>query len=387
MELDQTMTRRTLLRALAGGFAAVSVLPLLAACGDDEDEAAGATADPPAEGDPGASADPPAEGDPGTEGSPVLDPNATLVIYSGRSEELVGPIIERFEEAAGITVQVRYGDTAELAAQLLEEGDKSPAHVFFAQDAGALGAVAKEGLLYELEGEILEQVDERFRSAEGHWVGISGRARAVVYNTDTLTEADIPASILDFTDPTWKGKLGWAPTNGSFQAFVTALRVEKGDDVARDWLEGIKANEAKVFDGNNPIVAAVINGELEAGFVNHYYLLRQEAEAGKDLPAANYIYKNGDPGALVNVAGVGMLQSAADDEEAHEAAEAFIAFLLEREAQEYFATETFEYPLVAGVTGSQGLVPLSEIQTPDIDLSDLADLEGTLEMLRDVGVL
>lgn len=375
MELDQTMTRRTLLRALAGGFAAVSVLPLLAACGDDEDEGAGA------------SADPPAEGDPGTEGSPVLDPNATLVIYSGRSEELVGPIIERFEEAAGITVQVRYGDTAELAAQLLEEGDKSPAHVFFAQDAGALGAVAKEGLLYELEGEILEQVDERFRSAEGHWVGISGRARAVVYNTDTLTEADIPASILDFTDPTWKGKLGWAPTNGSFQAFVTALRVEKGDDVARDWLEGIKANEAKVFDGNNPIVAAVINGELEAGFVNHYYLLRQEAEAGKDLPAANYIYKNGDPGALVNVAGVGMLQSVADDEDAHEAAEAFIAFLLEREAQEYFATETFEYPLVAGVTGSQGLVPLSEIQTPDIDLSDLADLEGTLEMLRDVGVL
>jgi iron(III) transport system substrate-binding protein len=379
IELDQRLTRRALLRALAGGAAAVGILPLLAACGDDDDDAAGAEADP--------QADPPAEADPEAEGTQALDPDATLVVYSGRSEELVGPIIERFEERAGIRVDVRYGDTAELAAQLLEEGGNSPAHVFFAQDAGALGAVAGEGMFAQLDDELLNRVEARFRSPDGLWVGVSGRARAVVYNTDALTEADIPASILDFTDEKWQGKLGWAPTNGSFQAFVTALRVERGDDVARDWLEGIKANDTRVYEGNNPIVEAVVNGELEAGFVNHYYLLRQEAEAGADLPASNHIYRNGDPGALVNVAGVGLLQSAADDDEAHEVAEAFIEYLLATEAQEYFAAETYEYPLVEGVQGAEGLVPLADIQTPDIDLSDLADLEGTLELLRDVGLL
>ncbi|MGH7129817.1 MAG: extracellular solute-binding protein, partial [Planctomycetaceae bacterium] len=269
MELDWYMSRRSLLRAIAGGAAALGVLPLLAACGDDEDEeSAGAEADP--------EADPAADPEAG-EGTEQSFSGESLVIYSGRSEELVSEIIERFEQANNLSVEVRYGDTAELAAQLLEEGDGSPADVYFAQDAGALGAVAKEGLFTELPENILERVDERFRSPDGAWVGVSGRARAVVYNTEAVSEADIPASILDFTDPVWKDRLGWAPTNGSFQAFVTALRVERGDDAARDWLEGIIANNPTVFEGNNPIVTAVNEGEIDAGFVNHYYLLRQEA--------------------------------------------------------------------------------------------------------------
>lgn len=387
MEFDRTMTRRSLLRMIAGGVAALGVMPLLAACGDDEDEtpASGGTSvagGSPAAGSPEVEGDPEPSGDPGTN-SGEIDEDAELVIYCGRSEELVGPIIERFEEESGVEVSVRYGDTAELAAQLLEEGNRSPAHVYFAQDAGALGAVAGAGLFTELESEILDSVDARFRSPDGLWVGVTGRARAVVYNTDALTEVDMPDSILGFTDEKWNGKLGWAPTNGSFQAFVTALRVLEGEDIAREWLEGVKANGARVYEGNNPVVTAVANGEIEAGFVNHYYLLRQESEAGKDLPAANYIYSNGDPGALVNVAGVGVLTSGADND----AAKAFVEFLLATEAQEYFATETWEYPLVQGISGPEGAVPLANIQSPEIDLSDLSDLEGTLELLTDVGLL
>jgi iron(III) transport system substrate-binding protein len=396
MDLDRYMSRRRLLRTIAGGAVAMGVLPLLAACGDDDDDnddsgttpATGSTATTGS----GAQASPTAgesAGTPMEAASPDASPagsgdfeGQTLVVYSGRSEELVQPIIDQFGEAFGVTVEVRYGDSAEMAALLLEEGDASPADVFFSQDAGALGALAQEELFAELPEDILSRVDSRFSDPNGMWVGISGRARAVVYNTEALTEADIPASILDFTDEAWSGRLGWAPTNASFQSFITALRVERGDDVAREWLEGLIANDTAVYEGNSPIVQAVIDGEIDAGFVNHYYLLRMQAEAGGDLPAANYIYSDGDPGALINVAGAGVLASGSQD-----LANAFVAYLLDTEAQQYFADETFEYPLIEGVEGDPGLVPLEDIQTPDIDLSDLADLEGTLEMLRDVGLL
>ena len=307
----------------------------------------------------------------------------SLVVYSGRNEELVGPIIERFEKESGIDVEVRYGDTAELAATILEEGANSPADVYLSQDAGALGAVADRGLLSPLSGEVLERVEERFRDPDGRWVGVSGRARVVAYNTEALGEEDLPDSILSFTDPEWEGRLGWAPTNGSFQAFVTTLRLIEGEEAAREWLEGIEANEPREYENNLAILQGVASGEIEAGFVNHYYLFQRQEEEGGDVPANNYYFRNGDPGALVNVAGVGILGTSDDAPEAGE----FLEFLLSEEAQQYFADETFEYPLVEGVPINEELVPLSEIQTPNIDLSNLDDLEGTLELLRETGVL
>lgn len=318
----------------------------------------------------------------GTENTGTGD-EGRLVVYSGRNENLIGPIIERFREETGVEVEVRYGDTAELAATLLEEGDRSPADVFIAQDAGALGAVAREGLFRELPEGILSRVEPRFRSPEGMWVGLSGRARVVVYNTQHLSEADLPASIFDFTDPRWKGRIGWAPTNGSFQAFVTAMRAVHGEDATRRWLEGILANEPRSYPSNAPIVEAVAAGEIDVGFVNHYYLLQLKAERGDDFPAANYYPADGDIGALVNVAGAGILRSAAHPQ----AAERFLEYLLSEDAQRYFAESTFEYPLVQGVPAPEDVPPLESVKTPDVDLSDLWDLEGTLELLRDVGAL
>jgi iron(III) transport system substrate-binding protein len=307
----------------------------------------------------------------------------SLTVYAGRSETLIGPILERFEDETGIDVEVRYGETAGLASTILEEGNNSPAEVYIAQDAGALGALAREGRLSPLPEAILDRVPPEFRSPEGLWVGISGRARVVAYNTEALEESELPASILDFTDAEWRGRIGWAPTNGSFQAFVTALRLVEGEEVARAWLEGIRANEPQEYPNNITALEAVANGEVDVAFINHYYLLQFIAERGEGVAARNYFLPGGDVGSLINVAGAAILNTADDTEDA----ERLIEFLLSEEAQAYFAEETYEYPLVAGVSADERLTPLAELSQPDIDLSDLSDLEGTLELLRETGVL
>lgn len=307
----------------------------------------------------------------------------SITVYSGRSEELVGPLIERFTSETGIQAEVRYADTAELASLLLQEGANTPADAYFAQDAGALGAVAAAGRLAALPQETLDRVAPAFRSPAGQWVGVSGRARVVVYDSRELEAADLPTSVDGFTDRQWSGRIGWAPTNGSLQAFVTAYRVLRGDEAARGWLEGIQANEPRVYDGNAPVVQAVADGEIDVGFVNHYYLLRALAEQGQGFPVRNHFMSGTDPGALVNVAGAGIL-SASDNQDA---ARRFVTFLLSDASQAYFAEETFEYPLVAGVAGPAGQPPLDQLQTPDIDLSSLSDLQGTLQLMNEVGVL
>lgn len=305
----------------------------------------------------------------------------TLVVYSGRSESLVGPLIEQFQEETGIKVNVRWGKTAELAATLLEEGAHTLADVFFAQDPGGLGAVAQ--MLAPLPEDVLARVDPRFRDPQGRWVGVSGRARVVVYNTQRLSPADLPDDLWGFTGPKWKGRIGWAPTNASFQTMVTAMRVVWGEEKARQWLEGILANEPNVYPKNTPIVAAVGAGEIDVGFVNHYYLYRFLKEEGEDFPARNYFLPGGGPGSLVMVAGAGVLEASDNRETAY----AFVRFLLSEQAQSYFATRTYEYPLVRDVEPAADLPPLAELNAVQVDLSDLADLQGTIKLLRDVGAL
>ena len=305
-----------------------------------------------------------------------------LTIYSARREELVAPIMEQFTEDTGIDVVVRYGNLAEMVVMILEEGDNSPADVFFAQDASGLGALEKEERLVPLPDDILELVPEPFRSVQGLWVGTSGRARVLIYNP-TLVEADeLPASLLDLTDERWRGMVGWAPTNGPFQGQITAIRVLLGDEAARDWLEGMVANDVVTYPENTAVVQAVIDGEVAMGLVNHYYLNEFRAE-DPDIEAENHYFEAGDVGALVNVAAAGIL----DSSDQPQLAATFIRYLLSESAQVYFATETHEYPLISEIPLIEGLIPLDDLQPPPLDLSNLDDLEGTLALMSEVGVL
>ena len=310
-----------------------------------------------------------------------VEKQATLTIYSGRSESLVAPIIDQFSKSTGVKVQVRYGSTSEMAATILEEGQNSPADVFFAQDPGGLGAV--ETLIAPLPDSILNKVPPKFRSPNKTWVGVSGRARVVVYNTEKLKETDLPDDIYDFTDPKWKGRIGWAPTNASFQAMVTAMRVLWGEEKTTQWLKGIQSNNPKVYPGNTQIVAGVGTGEVEIGFPNHYYLYAFLRDKGESFPVRNYYLRGGGPGSVVLVAGTGILKTSKNQE----TAQRFVDFLLSPAAQQYFATQTFEYPVVEGIITHPLLKPLAEINSPDIDLLDLADLKGTLNLLRQTGVV
>jgi len=376
----QRIDRRSLVVASAGALLAGFVNPLNTA-------AQSATPDAEAEADPTANpaGDPTAEveADP-TAGADFSSGTGDFTLYSGRNETLVGPLIDEYAEETGITVDTRYGGTGELAATILEEGEDTPASLFFSQDAGALGLLADEGRFAALPSELLERVEERFRDPEGRWVGVSGRARVLAYNTDTLAEDDLPTSVRELTDPSWAGRVGWAPENASFQAFITAFRLIDGEDAVRSWLEAMIANGTVNFgDSNISIVQAIGNGEIDAGLVNHYYVYAVGREEGEGFPVANHFFAAGDPGSLINVAGIGLIEGA---EEA-DAALAFADYLLSDEAQEYFAIQTFEYPLIEGVAAPEGLVPLNEISHPDIELGDLADLRGTLELLSEVGLV
>lgn len=358
-------------RALLGATAAAL---LLTACGGEEE--------PPAEDPTTSETSDDATDDAAGDASDDAEVAGPITVYSGRNEDFVGFLFDDFEEDTGIEVDVRYGDTAELAATIIEEGDNSPADVYFAQDAGALGALQAQGVFTDLPEDVLDTVDPLFRSREGQWVGTTGRVRVLAYNTDLVDADELPDSVLDLTDPEWAGRVGWAPTNGSFQAFVSALRVSEGEDVARDWLEGMLANGAVEFPNNTGIVEAVSRGEVEVGITNHYYLYRFLAE-DPEFPVANH-YLPGDIGGLVNIAGVGVLGSS----EVQEAAFELVRYLLSEDVQTYFGqnADTVEFPVVAGVDAPD-LPSLAEIDPPDVDLSNLDDLQGTLELLQEVGAL
>lgn len=361
----------TRFRSLVALLAALVVLA--AACGDDDGSADDTTTTTASATDTTA-ADEPEDDEP---------LSGTLVLYSGRGEDLVQPIVDRFTEVTGIEVEVRYGNSAEMLLLIQEEGDNTPADVYYSQGAGFLGTLSESGDLAELPDDILDLVlADGLRSPKGDWIGVTGRARTVVYNTDVLSEDEVPDSLLEFTDPQWKGRIGWAPVNASFQDHVTALRHMLGEDGAREWLEGIMANEPVAFENNGAILEAVASGEIDVGFVNHYYLFRQLAE-DPDFPVANKFYSDGDPGALVNIAGAGILASSDQQELAQE----FVRFLLSEEAQLMFVENNFEIPVVDAVEPPEGMPRIDSLQLPDFDLNLLLDLQGTVDLLIELGIL
>ena len=303
-----------------------------------------------------------------------------LTIYSGRGESLIGPLIQKFQDDTGVEVQVKYAKTSQLALTILEEKDRSPADLFYAQDAGALGLLSANNLNAKISDNLLNKIPSKFVSNKSDWIGVTGRARTVDYNINLVNESDLPQTIWDLLDSKWAGKVGWAPTNGSFQAFVTALRLVEGEDKALDWLVGMKNNDAQVYPKNTPIVDALGREEISLGLVNNYYLHRFLAD-DPEFPVAHH-YTN-DVGSMINIAGISILKSSKQ----HVISEYFTNYLLSEQSQLYFATETFEYPLVKDIEVQGPQKPLSELNSPDIDLSKLEDLQNTIALLNKAELL
>ena len=307
----------------------------------------------------------------------------SMTLYSGRSEDLVQPLIDAFTEETGISVTVKYAGSTDLATTILEEGDASPADVFFAQDPASLGTVALSDLFDVLPSEIVDAVPARFSDDQGRWVGTSGRARVAVYDSTLVSPSEMPPTEDGFGSTEWDGRVGIAPSNGSFLAFVAAKILVDGEAKTRTWLEAMAANNAQKYPNNSSIVAAVNAGEIEAGLVNHYYLLRALAENPDDV-GANFFFPSPTAGSLVMPAGAGVLSSSDHKDEAIE----FIEWLRTAESQTYFAQETFEYPLVPGIPASALLPPIDSIPTPDLNLSDLAAvLDLATDLVAEAGLL
>lgn len=305
-----------------------------------------------------------------------------LVLYSGRTRALIEPLIEDFEEASGIDVDVRFGNSADLALQIETEGDKTDVDVFLSQSPGAVGYLEDLGLLAPLTDDELELVDEDFRAADGDWIGVSGRVRVLAYNTDLVDPEELPDSVLDLTSEEFAGRVAVAPTNGSFQDFVTAMRIELGEDVATDWLEGMAANDAPTYSNNVAILEAVSRGEAEMGLVNHYYLVRALAE-DPDLPVVNHFFEEGDIGSLLITTAAAIIEGNDKPDEA----KALVDFLLSTEAQEFYAERTKEYPLARGVEPPETLPPLADVPKFTIDLDALGGgLARTAELIQDSGL-
>ena len=302
----------------------------------------------------------------------------TITVYSGRSEDLIQPLLDQFSAETGIGVEVRYSDSASLAAQILEEGDNVQADVFFSQDAGALGAVSEAGAFKVLNSDITELVAAEYRAKDNTWTGVSGRSRVISYDPAQVSESELPKSIFDLADPKWKGKIGIAPTNASFQSAITAMRVLEGEDATAKWLAAMKAN-AVLFEKNGQILEAVEAGEIAVGLINHYYWYERAAEVGDaNMKSKMAWFEAGDAGNLINVAGVGVLSDKAE-------AQTFAKWLLGDTAQKFFVEKTAEYSLT-GLAPVGGLMPLSEVPAAKIDLSALAPLADTLDLIRGAGL-
>lgn len=348
--------RRRTLAFLTGTGLAVSMM----ACSDADSD----TADDPANG-----------------AAPAEE--SSLVIYSGRGEDLIGPLIEQFEEATGIRTDVRYAGSAEQAQLLLTEGENSPAQVFLSQEAGALGLVSEQGLLAELPADVLAEVPEAYAADDGTWVGLTGRARVVAYDSEEIDEADVPTTAEEMVDPRHADQIAIAPGNASFLAFVTAMRLVDGEEATTQWLDQLAENGVQTYERNGGILEAVNSGEVPMGLINHYYWYSMAAEQGEENMRAGLVYgASGDVAALVNATGVGVLESAADNADAL----AFVEFLLSEQAQNYFVDEQYEYALVPGIDDPDGVPPLDSLQGPGIDLSDLGTVEESAALIDEAGL-
>ena len=345
-------------------------LALVVGCGSGDDDSDAATDATPAATGQAAAVAP----------TPALE--RTLVVYSGRAEPLLEPVVAEFRKATGVDVKVKYGSTTELGNALIEEKSNPQADVFVGTDAATAEALREKGVFAPFTSAVLQQVPAEFRAEDGTWVGVTGRARVIMYNKTLLSDAELPKSVFELTDPKWRGKVAIpATSNSSFTAWVSALRLARGDDATKKYLSDLKKNDVSVLKDHTAVRQAVGKGEFPLGLVNHYYYQLQKAE-GSPVGVIYPDQGRNDIGVLVNVAAASLVK----DAERPNAAKAFMEFLFTPEAQRIFAEKNFEYPLIPGVPTIAD-VPMDKVKRQNVSLVRLGkENAATLDMLDSVGL-
>jgi iron(III) transport system substrate-binding protein len=307
----------------------------------------------------------------------------TLVVYSAQHESLVRTMLEDFTEETGIELEFRDANDTELANQIVQEGEASPADVFLTENSPAIDVVDREGLLAPLDRETLDQVGEEFRPSSGNWVGFAARSTVLAYNPAEVGEEELPASILDLADPAWEGRVGVAAGGADFQAIVSAVLALEGEEATRAWLTGLQRN-AEIYTSNTAVMKAVDEAEVPVGVMYHYYWYRDQAENGLIGDDAElHYFGNQDPGAFVSVSGAGVLASSDRGEDAQR----LVRYLTSRVAQEKLAdSSALEYAVGTGVASAEALPPLEELDAPPVDPGELSSPEVTA-LMQEVGLL
>lgn len=311
------------------------------------------------------------------------DDGPSIVVYNAQHEQLLEEIAPLFEEETGIEVELRNGKDAELAAQLVQEGDASPADVFLTENSPAMSAVERAGLFAELDPATTEAIPAQYRPTSNLWTGFVARSTVLFYNPDLVAEADLPDSLLDLAEPEYAGLVSFSPTGADFQAIVAAVLEMEGEEATRAWLDGLQAN-GTVYDGNNVVLESVNSGESAMGIAYHYYWYRDQAESGEVSDDTEvHFFGDQDPGAFLSVSGAGVLASSDNATDA----ERFVAFLTGEEGQQALADSyALEYPLNPAVQLAPPVPPLTELQPPTVNVSDL-DGDTVVEMMTEAGFL
>jgi len=322
----------------------------------------------------------------GTSMDDLDDLSGSLAIYIGGGEGgLYRGLIELLQEKyPDFEADLNPAPSTQLANTIIEEkqSGQSRADVFWSIDASSLGLVANEGYARPLSDDVLDPVPDALQDGDGRWVGVAGRARAIPYNANRFSADDVPSDVATFaTQSRFAESMGWAPTYGAFKSFVTAMRIMEGRETTKEWLQGMLDQNVEEFRDEYYVSRGVATGAVSAGFANHYYALR--VKAAREDPPIDLAFTSDDAGALVNVSGIEAIEGTQNAD----LAELFARHLLTAEAQEFFATRAFAYPMLSGVEPVGDLPTIDELNPPDIDLTKLSDLEPTLSLMREVGVL
>jgi iron(III) transport system substrate-binding protein len=316
--------------------------------------------------------------------APQAGVGGRLVIYSGRSEPLLKPVLDAFKTAhPEVEILLKAGSNSEIANALLEERANPQADVFISTELFTIQSLAAQGVFEAYRPAGAESLPAEFRSPEGVWVGLTRRVRVIMYNTDLVSADEAPKSIFELTDPKWKGQIAAAgSTNGSMQAQIAVMRSLLGEAPTEEWLRGLLDNQVTFFGGHTDVRKAVGAGEFKLGLVNHYYYYLQLAE-GSPVGVVFPDQGEGQIGLISNATAAAIVKGGKNPA----AAKALLDFLLSAQGQKLFAEENYEYPLLPGVGVREGVQPLEGLRFAEVDLNKaVADFDATFDLIERVGL-